>query len=128
MLMSFGEYLRSLRQARGPLSINRAAEQIGISSPYLSQLESGHRGPPKPDILKKLAAFYQVGEREMMERAGYLEPEATDEDRIRLAYRHAVTDPEFRYGTRVTEEPTLETMKFIVEIYEKLRGRRLLNP
>ena len=126
--MSFGEYLRSLRQARVELSINKAAEQIGISSPYLSQLESGRRGPPKAAILKKLAAFYQMGEREIMEQAGYLEPEATNEDIIRRAYQHAISDPEFRYGTRITGEPSLETMKFIVEMYEKLRHRRLLNP
>ena len=68
--MSLGAYLRSLRQASG--STLRAVEkQIGVSSAFLSQLESGKVKQPSPIVLYKLASVYGVSYDSLMERAGY---------------------------------------------------------
>ena len=62
--------------------------------------------------------------------AGYLdEPEVmmSDQERIEWAYKAVVSDPEYKFGTSLrTAELTIEAKRFIVEVYEKATGRKLL--
>lgn len=51
----FGEYLKLLRERAG-LSQETLAEESEISSAYVSQLETGRRNPPTPDVLRRMAA------------------------------------------------------------------------
>lgn len=51
----FGEYLRRLRERAG-ISQETLAEESEISSAYISQIESGRRNPPTPDVLRRMAA------------------------------------------------------------------------
>jgi transcriptional regulator with XRE-family HTH domain len=51
----FGEYLRRLRERAG-ISQETLAEEAEISSAYISQIESGRRNPPTPDVLRRMAA------------------------------------------------------------------------
>ena len=69
--MKFGEYLKSLREAKN-LSFRKLEALSGVSYVYLSQIENGKRGIPSPDILKKLVAPLGVTYKELMQAAGYL--------------------------------------------------------
>lgn len=129
MRADFGEYMRTLRK-RQRLSMRDAEKMSGVSNAYLAQIEKGDRPPPSPDILRKLAPAYKVAVRDLLEAAGYLEePEMTmpEEERIERAYRYAVEDPDFRVGTRHPPEGLdIEAKKYIISIYEKVMGRKLL--
>ena len=62
------QYLKILR---GDLPIRRLSIITKISIAYLSQLESGKRKKPHPEILQKLADFYFIPVLELFRRAGY---------------------------------------------------------
>jgi transcriptional regulator with XRE-family HTH domain len=69
--MEFGEYLKQLRETKN-LSFRKLDALSGVSYVYLSQIENGKRGIPSPDVLKKLAAPLGVSYKELMQAAGYL--------------------------------------------------------
>lgn len=50
--------VRAFRQSRN-LSMREAAEKIGISAPYWSDIENAHR-PITPALLKKLAKLFNL--------------------------------------------------------------------
>ena len=79
--MSFSDYLKNLRTKQG-LKLREVERLTKISNSYLSQIETGKRNPPHPDILKKLAPIYEVSLKELMEKAGYLEIEDEISDYI----------------------------------------------
>ncbi len=124
----FGAYLRELRRARG-LSLKKVEKEAGVSNAYLSQIERGLRNPPHPDILNRLAKAYRVPPRDLLIAAGYLKEEhGITRDEIEKAYAHVVNDPQYRHGTRLKRPGlSLEAKRFIVEIYEKATGRKLLG-
>lgn len=67
----FGQYLKSLRERRG-LTMRKLDQLSGVSHSYISQMERGERGVPKPDILKKLAGPLGVDYSELMYKAGHI--------------------------------------------------------
>ncbi len=69
--IEFGQYLKSLRKAKG-LTLIQLGESIGFSNPYLSQIENGHKGIPSPDLLKKLAPHLGTQYSELLFNAGYV--------------------------------------------------------
>jgi transcriptional regulator with XRE-family HTH domain len=127
---SFGNYMRRLRKARG-LTLKQVESQAKVSNAYISQIERGLRNPPHPDILKRLAKTYDVEHRELLVVAGYLEddsPEAAKRRTLEKAFEHVQSDPTFKHGTRLKgAHVSLETKRFIVEMYEKLTNRNLLK-
>jgi len=128
MTDDFGKYVRSLRQERG-LSLRYVGAKASISSSYLVQIEHGRRRPPGPEILKRLAPVYDVPLRDLMRVAGYLEearPDLGEEEEVELAFRYVMSDPRYKSGTRVKGELTTDIKRFIVEIYEKATGKKLL--
>jgi len=70
--INFGRYIKSLREDRG-LTLRQVQSQSGISDSYVSQLETGQRGTPSPEFLKKLATGYDVPYEELLVAAGYLQ-------------------------------------------------------
>jgi transcriptional regulator with XRE-family HTH domain len=52
----FGDKVRRLRQAKG-LRLKEMAAQLGVSAPYLSALEHGHRGRPAPGLIMQIAGL-----------------------------------------------------------------------
>lgn len=70
----FGEYLKALRERAG-ISQEALAEEAGISSAYVSQLESGQRNPPSPHVLRQMAGPLQVPYVSLLYAAGYLRDE-----------------------------------------------------
>jgi transcriptional regulator with XRE-family HTH domain len=127
---TFGSYVKRLRRAKG-LSLEQVQGAAGVSNAYLSQIERGIRKPPHPDILKRLAKVYEVAVEELLEAAGYL-ADAQDRrlqtQKIERAFEHVITDPKYRCGTRLKGSAlSLDAKRFIVEMYEKMTGRKLLE-
>jgi len=123
-----GNYLRELR-TRKRLSLRHVQELSGVSGSYLSQVEQSKR-KPSADLLRKIAPTYGASVRDLLAKAGYLEePEVKmgDQDRIEWAYHAVLSDPDYKFGTSLkTTDLTMEAKRFIVEMYEKATGRKLL--
>lgn len=62
---TFGEQLRQLRES-GNLSLREVAEKIGIDPSLLAKIERDQR-PPNKALIKKVATFFQVSEKELLE-------------------------------------------------------------
>lgn len=125
---SIGQMLRRLR---GEMSLRGVQRLSGISNAYLSQIEKGLRHPG-PKVLRRLAALYGVGVQELLRKAGYLdgegeEPEVDEATEVDRAYQYVLADPVFRVGTRPRGPLSMESKRFIVELYERWSGKRLLG-
>jgi len=70
-MTSFGEYLKILRERVG-ISQEGLAQEANISSAYVSQIESGRRNVPTPDVLRRMAAPLDVPYLVLMRQAGHL--------------------------------------------------------
>jgi len=128
MVDSFGEYLRDLRVEQR-LSLREVEEQSGVSNSYLGLIERGQRPAPGAEILKKLAPVYDVPVRDLLRAAGYLKEEdntITEEDEVEMAFKFVMNDPRYKSGTRLKGGLTLDVKRFIVEMYEKATGKKLL--
>jgi transcriptional regulator with XRE-family HTH domain len=125
---NFGEYLKGLRLDQ-QLSLRALAAKTGVSVSYLTQLEHSRRKSPGADILKKLAPFYNVTVRELLKAAGYMEevkPVLTDDEEVELAFNYVMSDPRYKSGTRLQGALTIDVKRFIIEMYEKATGKKLL--
>jgi len=60
---SFGEHLRNLREEEG-LTLKFVSEQIRIDTSLLAKIERNERQPTK-QIIKQIADFFNVNEREL---------------------------------------------------------------
>ena len=130
-MINFGDYLRSLREGQ-KLSLREAAAKTGVSVSYITQIENGRRNAPGPEVLKKLAPAYNVPVRDLLRAAGYMndikeiKPALSDEEEVERAFRYAISDPRYQPGTRCTGPITTDVKRFIVEMYEKATGKKLL--
>lgn len=70
-MTSFGEYLKILRERIG-ISQEGLAQEANISSAYVSQIESGRRNVPTPDVLRRMAAPLDVPYLVLMRQAGHV--------------------------------------------------------
>jgi len=125
---SFGEYLKSLRQEQR-MSLREVERESGVSNAYLAQIERGDRRPPSPEILKKLAPVYNVAVRDLLKAAGYWDedrPSLTEEEEVEMAFQFVMNDPRYQSGTRLSGPLTTEVKRFVVEMYEKATGKKLL--
>jgi len=128
MTGNFGEYLRNLRLEKR-YSLREVEELSGVSNSYLGLIERGQRPIPGVDILKKLAPVYDVPARDLLAAAGYLKEEdisLSEEDEVEMAFRYVMNDPRYKSGTRIKGGVTTEVKRFIVEMYEKATGKKLL--
>ena len=128
MVENFGEYLRTLR-AEKRYSLREVEELSGVSNSYLGLIERGQRPIPGADILKKLAPVYDVPVRDLLATAGYLREEdisLSEDDEVEMAFRYVMNDPRYKSGTRIKGGLTVEVKRFIVEMYEKATGKKLL--
>src|SRR5215203_2268182 len=87
-----GDYLREQRTA-SRLTLRQLAEQVGVSNPYLSQIERGLRRP-SAEVLQQLSKALRVSADQLYVRAGILDPD-----------EHAVTSVEMAVlaDTAITE-------------------------
>ncbi|MXW31013.1 MAG: helix-turn-helix transcriptional regulator [Chloroflexi bacterium] len=119
-----------LKRLRGDTSIRAVQRLTGVSNAYLSQIEKGTRHPG-PRLLRRLAALYGVSVHDLLRKAGYLdredeEPQVDEEAEVERAYQFVLADPVFRVGTRPRGLLSTESKRFIVELYERYSGKRLL--
>jgi hypothetical protein len=83
-------------------------------------------------LLKKLAPVYNVPVSDLLKAAGYLEdvsptkPILSEDEEIEMAFRYVMNDPRYQSGTRVTGPLTADVKRFVVEMYEKATGKKLL--
>jgi len=61
---NFGEHLRTLRETTG-LTLREVASTINIDSSLLAKIERNQR-PPKRKLIKNLASFFNINERELL--------------------------------------------------------------
>ena len=126
---NFGEYLRTLRLEQ-KLSLREAEKLSGVSNSYLGLIERGQRPIPGAEILKKLAPVYDVPVRDLLRAAGYLKEEdvsLSEEEEVDMAFRFVMNDPRYKSGTRIKGGLTIEVKRFIIEMYEKATGKKLLS-
>lgn len=93
-------------------------------------VEQGKRHP-SAELLRKIAPTYGAGVKELLSMAGYLdEPKVqmSDQERVEWAFDCVISDPDYRFGTslRTSGDLSLEAKRFIVEVYEKATGKKLL--
>ena len=117
--------LRDLRKRRGwSLRQVELATDSFVSNVYLSQLENDRRSDPGPRVLMALAKVYGVPTQFLFERAGYVE--APEPSAVEVAYQQVLADPTFKFGTRASDVDE-NAKRFIIELYEKATGKRLLQ-
>jgi transcriptional regulator with XRE-family HTH domain len=69
---SLGDYLREQR-TQSRLSLRQLADQVGVSNPYLSQIERGLRRP-SAEVLQQLARALRISAEQLYLRAGIVSP------------------------------------------------------
>jgi transcriptional regulator with XRE-family HTH domain len=128
-----GQYLKRLREGKG-FSLRQVAQEAGLSSGYLSQVEGVKRGrrksgeffAPHPQILKKLAGVYHIPAHELLERAGYLEDQEdyrgfSEEKEIDRCFNFVLQDPALKRALTTYEK------KAVIQRYETLTGHKLIT-
>lgn len=73
-----GAIIREQRELAA-LPMRQLAKSVGISNPYLSQIERGLRAPSEA-VVEALAASLDLSVDELYRRAGYVEPATSPED------------------------------------------------
>ena len=118
-----------LRRLRGDLSLRDVNRLCGVSGSYLSQIERGQRMPGR-NLVLKLAEAYGVGGDELLKRAGHTgqpAPNSRETLDVERAFQYVLADPDFRVGTRPDGPLSTNSKRFIVEMYERFTGKRLLE-
>ena len=67
--------------------------------------------------------------RDLLAAAGYLKEEdisLSEDDEVEMAFRYVMNDPRYKSGTRIKGGINTEVKRFIVEMYEKATGKKLL--
>ena len=104
---SLGDYLKEQRLS-AQLSLRQLADQVGVSNPYLSQIERGLR-KPSAEVLQQLARALRVSAEQLYVRAGILD-ERTESD---LAVESALLA-----DSAITERQK----RMLLEIYRSFRA------
>ena len=82
-LGTLGDYLKENRLA-AQLSLRQLADQVGVSNPYLSQIERGLR-KPSAEVLNQLARALRVSAEQLYVRAGIVHPDPGHGGTVELA-------------------------------------------
>jgi len=82
-LGTLGDYLKEQRLA-AQLSLRQLADQVGVSNPYLSQIERGLR-KPSAEVLQQLARALRVSAEQLYVRAGIVHPDPGQPGSVELA-------------------------------------------
>lgn len=78
-----GDYLKEQRLA-SRLSLRQLADQVGVSNPYLSQIERGLRRP-SAEVLNQLARALRISAEQLYIRAGIVNPDTDAAGSVELA-------------------------------------------
>lgn len=83
VVASLGDFLREQRLA-SRLSLRQLSEQVGVSNPYLSQIERGLRRP-SAEVLQQIAKALRISAEQLYVRAGIVSPVAHADQSVELA-------------------------------------------
>ncbi len=108
--MDFGKYIKQLRESRA-LSVRELARRSGVSFAHISQIESGQRGIPKPETIKKLADGLNWEFDDLMHNAGYhKEPTSPSDKKVK---QDPISNTFFREWDKADEEKKKRTLEFL---------------
>ena len=82
-LGTLGDYLKEQRLA-AQLSLRQLADQVGVSNPYLSQIERGLR-KPSAEVLQQIARALRISAEQLYVRAGIVHPDPGHGGGVELA-------------------------------------------
>jgi transcriptional regulator with XRE-family HTH domain len=82
---TLGEIIRRQREL-GELSMRQFADMVGISNPYMSQIERGLREPSEK-VLAEIARNLDISADALYEQAGMSDPPAEETGGVRAAIR-----------------------------------------
>lgn len=130
-MSAIGDHLKQLREKCG-FGVAQAANESGISAPYLYQIEDGRRNP-SAKVLSRLAQVYKVRAEELLTLADLLPPSVlpqveheTREDRITRAFEFVMQDPNIRAGSSAMQTLPTEAKLSIIRLYERAEGLKVL--
>ena len=83
-----GAIIREQRELAA-LPLRQLAKSVGISNPYLSQIERGLRAPSEA-VVEALAASLDLSVEELYRRAGYVEPPTSPDDQTQSDLADAI--------------------------------------
>lgn len=75
----FGAELRRIRKNERNMTMIEVADKADLTQGYLSLIENGHKGIPKPETITKLASALEVKPDELMFLAGYIKKDTYNE-------------------------------------------------
>lgn len=109
----FGKFIKELRTKR-QLTTRQLELKSGVSNSYISQIENGKRGIPKPAILSKLAPALKIPYDELMNYAGYMNNSQFD--------YYNVNDAKLLLPRVMETYETMELNEKEIKAYEYLKG------
>ena len=105
--------------------------ETGIANSYLCNVELGYQQPGLK-FLSRVAEYYHVGIADIIRHAERLRDQAVDPEEswvadVERSYRFLMDDPKLK----TCEEPdgplSIETKRYLIQVYEILTGRLILN-
>jgi transcriptional regulator with XRE-family HTH domain len=105
-----GEYIRRQRELQ-ELSLRQLADLVGISNPYLSQIERGLREPSEK-VLDAIARSLELSAEGLYEQGGRRRGEEDDEE-----------TPAVVAAIRADRSLTARQRQALLEVYEAFTGR-----
>ncbi len=115
----FGQKTRQLRADRSIL-LKQMADDLGVSSAYLSALERGHRGRPGPGLIMQICGYFDLiwDEAEELKRLAEMSHPRVVVDTSGLSPRATELANLLSQSIGELDEQTLEW------ILDEIRGRR----
>jgi transcriptional regulator with XRE-family HTH domain len=107
----FGIRMRELRAARG-VTLKQMAEDLQISSAYLSALEHGRRGQPSTQFVRQICAYFRLfwDDAEAIERLAQISHPRVVVDTAGLTPRATELANRLAERIRGLDEETVEKM------------------
>jgi HTH-type transcriptional regulator, competence development regulator len=129
MAKKFGETIREMREAQ-KLGLRTAAERLGISPAYLSRIERGRENPPRPELIRRIAALLGGDADVLFRLADSTDPELADyvnsipklPEFLRTAMAARLSSDDFQ---RLIDQIQTESSSTTSKKRSKLGGRQL---
>jgi transcriptional regulator with XRE-family HTH domain len=107
-----GDYIRRQRELQD-LSMRQLADLVGISNPYLSQIERGLREPSEK-VLDAIAQNLELSAQALYEHGGRRQQDEADEE----------GEPAVVAAIRADPNLTARQRDALLEVYDAFAGRR----
>jgi transcriptional regulator with XRE-family HTH domain len=130
-MSELGKRLRELRKKSG-LTQRDVERLAGMSSSYLSQVESGKREVPSARFISRLAELYGVPRTDLLRLAGHLDASPQLQSELDRVFAFVQREELAGYGRSLWEPAPPESVPDGVKLltirqYERLTGKRLLT-